>query len=93
MGGGGCHLLHTRYIVTGIHQFQAHKTSPALHKVKSASNQGKKGQKLIFICSVLSHPRDFGDNKGQKPNIFLEGGAGVCGRVLLSCRLSSCPLV
>ena len=40
--------------------------------------QGKTGQKLIFICSVLSHPRKIGDNKRQKTNIFLKRGCKVC---------------
>ena len=63
--------------------------SSGTHNVKSASKQGETGQKLIFICSVLSRPRNLGDNKGQKPNIFLKCGCKVVGvRVcLLACLL------
>ena len=37
----------------------------------------KKGQRLIFIWSVLSYPRKTGDRKEQKPNIFLKCGCKV----------------
>ena len=69
------------------------QTPPSLHKVKRALNQGERGQKLIFICSVLSNPRNFGDNKRQKPNIFLKSGCskGGAGGRLLGCL--ACPLV
>ena len=75
-------LYSNRHILTrGIS-----RSPPALHKDKKASNQGKKGQKLIFICSVLSYPRIFGDSKRQKLNIFLKVGA-ICGA---GCG-SACP--
>ena len=54
-----------------------------LRHSKRASKQGKKGQNLIFSCLLLSHLGNFGDNKGQKPNIFLKCGEGE--------RLKICP--
>ena len=64
-----------------------------LHRVRFPNKQGKKGQKLIFLWSVLSYPRIFGDKKGQNLNIFLKVGRrwAVFGSV--ACLLSSCPLV
>ena len=88
-GGGGCHLLHTRYISTSIHYLQALQSPPALRKV---SNQGKTGQKWIFLWSFLSTPRNFGDNKRQKPNIFLKVGRKTAGDVQTLRLPSSCPL-
>lgn len=46
----------------------------------------KTGQKQTFIWLVLSHPRKIGDNKRQKPNIFLKCGCKVgagCGSACL----------
>ena len=79
IGGGGCHLLHPRYIVTGIS-----RSPPSLHQDKRASNQGKTGQNLIFICLILSYLGKIGDNNVQDPNIFLKCGVCVWCRVCLS---------
>ena len=65
---------------------------PALHKGKRASNQGKIGQKLDFICSLWCFLGDFGDRKRQKPNIFLKCGAGVGLVVRCLSALIACPL-
>ena len=59
------------------------QTPPSLHKVKRALNQVGIGQKLIFICSVLSYPRNFGDRKGQKAKNIFKSGEGE--------RLKICP--
>ena len=73
--------------------FRLFQIPPALQKVKSASIKAKTGQKLIFICSVLSHPRIFGDNKRQKPKIFLKCGRKVGAWDAFPACLSSCPLM
>lgn len=39
---------------------------PALHKGKKASNQGKRGQKLIFVCLVLSTPENLETERCKK---------------------------
>ena len=66
---------------------------------------GEIGQKLIFICSVLSNLGDLRDRKGQKPNIFLKCGCKVgagCGSACLHFGVSTgaggqafggCPLL
>ena len=68
------------------------QSPPALQKDKRASNQGKRGQKLIFICSVLSYLGNFGDRKGQNTKIFLKCGCKVgagCGSACLPFGVSS----
>ena len=53
----------------------------------------KTGQKLIFICLVLSNPRNFGNRNSENTNIFLKCGCKVgAGGGLLVC-LFACPLV
>ena len=80
---GGCPFLYAPWLRLS--------SSPFLlpsWQIFSPSGQifGKKGQKLIFICSILSYPRIFGDNKRQKPNIFLKCGCKVgAGLGLLGC--------
>ena len=49
-------------------------SSSSFHRGRFSGKQGKKGQKLIFIWSVLSNPRILRDNKRQKTNILLKCG-------------------
>ena len=94
-GGGGvicCPLsiYQPAYINSGTL-----RSPPALCKVERASKVGEIGQKLIFICSVLSNLGKIGDNKRQNTNIFLKCGCKV-GAVQVwssACLSSSCPLV
>ena len=49
-----------------------------LHRGKFSANQGKKWQKLDFICSPWCFVGILGDRKGQNTNIFLKCGCRLC---------------
>ena len=82
-GGGVSFIAYSLYSNRHILTQGTLQTPPSLHKVKRALNQVGIGQKLIFICSVLSYPRNFGDRKGQKAKNIFKSGEGE--------RLKICP--
>ena len=59
---------------------------------QSGRKWAKTGQKQRFICLFLSHLGKIGDNKRQKPNIFLKCGCKVgagCGSACLPFGVST----
>ena len=90
---GGCPFLHAPHIA------RAFICSCSIVCRLSCSivayfqpEQGETWQKLDFICSFLSNPRNFGDRKRQKPNIFLKRGRKVgagCGSACLTFGVST----
>ena len=72
-------------LLTAISSLLRHTT-----RTKRASNLGKKGQNLIFICLILSHLGDLGDNKRQNTNIFLKCGVGGALLDCFRCGVPSC---
>ena len=92
MGGGcpfvACSLYINQHILTqGTSRVLLHTT-----RVKRHRNGAKRGQKLIFICSVLSYPRNFGDNERQKAKNIFESGCKVsagCGSAWLPFGVST----
>lgn len=89
--GGVSFVAYSLYIAKVVHPL-LFRTPPARHEGKKASNQGKKGQNLIFICSFLSYLGIFGDRNSQKPNIFLKSGCKVgtgCGSACLPFGVSA----
>lgn len=90
--GGGCPLLHALYISNGFIYSRLFPESPALQKVKKASKQGKKGQKLDFIWIALVFPRENRRQQTAKFKIYLSFEDCRASVVALSLGRWSCPL-
>ena len=65
---GGYPFLYALHIAKGAPSLLLRTPPQGQKGIKS----GQKGQKLDFICSLLCFLGKIGDNKGQKPNIFLK---------------------
>ena len=60
---------------------------------KKHLKQGKTGQKLSYICSLLCFLGVLRDRKGRNAKIYLEGGANGAGCAGSAACLLACPLV
>ena len=96
--GGGVPFLYALYI-PNRRPLSSSLPAPSWQIFRQSGQIfGKNGQKLDFICSLWCFLGKIGDQKGQKPNIFLKCGCKVgagCGSVCLTfgvstgCRLAS----